>query len=101
MDPRANLCIRAGYLALRRIAEFFQIPFNPDPHPEDPISISEAEFIEVYDQLAAVGVPLKPDRAQAWRDFSGWRVNYDYVLLSLAALTMAPETPWTSDRPPV
>ena len=100
-DPRANLCIRAGYLALRRIAEFFRIPINQNPNPEDPISITEAEFIQVYDQLAATGVPLKPDRAQAWRDFAGWRVNYDSVLLSLAALTMAPEAPWTSDRPPV
>lgn len=101
IDARANLCIRAGYLALRRIAGFFQIPFNPDPQPGDSISISEEEFIEVYNQLASVGVPLKPDRVQAWIDFSGWRVNYDYVLLSLAALTMAPEAPWTSDRPPV
>ncbi len=30
-DPRANLCIRAGFLALRRIAAFFHIPYDGDP----------------------------------------------------------------------
>jgi hypothetical protein len=43
-------------------------------------------------------VPLKADLEQAWRDFAGWRVNYDRVLLSLASLTMAPYAPWSSDR---
>jgi hypothetical protein len=101
IDPRANLTIRAGYLALRRIGDFFQIPYNPDPQPNDPICISQREFDIAYDHLAKAGVPLKPDRNQAWQDFSGWRVNYDYVLLSLAALTMAPKAPWTSDRAPI
>ena len=44
------------------------------------------------------GVPLIADRDQAWRDFAGWRVNYDTVLLALAAMTMAPYAPWSSDR---
>jgi len=97
-DPRADLCIRAGYLALRRIADFFRIPYNPGPRPDEPISVTRQEFDEVYDRLASVGVPLKPDRDQAWRDFAGWRVNYDPVLLALAGLTMAPYAPWSSDR---
>jgi len=50
--------------------------------------------------IAAVSVPLKPDRDRAWRDFAGWRVNYDTTLLTLARLTVAPAAPWTSDRPP-
>jgi hypothetical protein len=48
--------------------------------------------------MAAAGVPLKADHDQAWRDFAGWRVNYDAALIGLAALTMAPEAPWSSDR---
>ena len=47
---------------------------------------------------AASGVPVRPDRDRAWRDFAGWRVNYDAVLLGLAGLTMAPYAPWSSDR---
>ena len=97
-DPLADLCIRAGYLALRRIADFFEVEYNPHPEPGDAISITHDEFAEAYSQLAAQGVPLKADREQAWRDFAGWRVNYDRVLLALAGLTNAPPAPWSSDR---
>jgi hypothetical protein len=97
-DPQAALTLRAGYLALRRIAAFFQIDYDPDPQPGDPISVARQEYDAVYAQLAAEGIPVKADREQAWRDFAGWRVNYDTVLLALAALTMAPRAPWSSDR---
>ncbi len=94
----AELCIRAGYLSLRRIADYFAIPYDPDPSPGDPISITRQEYDQVCDRLAKAGVPLRPDRDQAWSDFAGWRVNYDTVLLSLAGLVMAPYAPWSSDR---
>ena len=97
-DAQVDLCIRAGFIALRHICDFFGIPYNPDPKPDDPISIAQEEFDEVYDKLTEVRVPLKPDREQPWRDFHGWRVNYDSVLIHLAGLTMAPWTPWSSDR---
>jgi len=98
-DPRAQLCIRAGYLALRNIADFFRFPYPPDPrYPAQPISVSRAEFDAACAELAAQGVPLKEDRDQAWSDFAGWRVNYDLVLLALARLTMAPPSPWTGER---
>jgi hypothetical protein len=97
-DVQADICIRAGYLALRRIAGFFRIPYDPNPSPEDPISVTRGEFDEAYDRLAEVGVPLRADRDQAWRDFSGWRVNYDRVLVALATFTDAPVAPWSSDR---
>jgi hypothetical protein len=98
--PDAATCIRAGYLALRAIADLFGIPYNPDPTPDDPISVTKSEFLEVYERFEAAGVPVKPDREQAWRDFAGWRVNYDTVLLTLAGLVMAPYAPWSSDRSP-
>ena len=99
-DPQAALCIRAGYLALRHIADFFGVRYNPIPNSNDPISISRQEFEQTLDDLAAEGVPLKTDREQAWLDFNGWRVNYDTVLLALASLTSAPLAPWSSDRAP-
>jgi len=99
-DVQEDLCLRAGYLALRRIADFFSLPYDPSPSPGGPISVTRAEFDAACDELAAAGVPLKPDREQAWRDFVGWRVNYDRVLLILAALVMAPPAPWSSDRAP-
>jgi len=98
-DVQAEICIRAGYLALRRIADFFRIHYHPDPtFPESPIMVARSEFDQALDRLAAAGTPLKPDRDQAWVDFAGWRVNYDTVLIALAGLTMAPMAPWSSDR---
>jgi hypothetical protein len=99
-DPQAELCIRAGYLCLRRIARVFRIPCSSDPSPSDPISVTRAEFDEVYESLSQVGIPLKPDRDQVWRDFAGWRVNYDVPLVALSVLTVAPPALWSSDRVP-
>ena len=96
--PQAALCIRAGYLALREIADFFNIEYDPDPAPDGPISIARDEFDQVYARLAQAGVKVKTDRDQAWRDYRGWRVNYDRVLTALAGLVMAPYAPWSSDR---
>ena len=98
-DASAALCIRAGYLALRRIADYFDISHPQSPtYPTIPISITRAEFDEVLNQLTQAGVPMKADREKAWIDFAGWRVNYDRVLLVICSLVMAPQAPWSSDR---
>ncbi|MBL8045689.1 MAG: hypothetical protein JNL09_04065 [Anaerolineales bacterium] len=98
-DPQARLCIRAGYLALRHICDFFVIAYHPDPHfPAQPISVTRAEFDEAVERLRVAGLPLKTDLEQAWADFAGWRVNYDATLLALCALVTAPPAPWSSDR---
>jgi hypothetical protein len=99
-QPDAELCIRAGYIALRRITEYFRIPYDDDPSPDDPISIDRHEWEQVCDRLEAAGAQIKEDRDQAWRDFAGWRVNYDMPLLGLALLIAAPVALWSSDRSP-
>ncbi len=100
-EASAALCIRAGFLAFHRIADYFDIPHPHDPHyPEISICVERAEFDSVLDQLDAAGVPLKADREQAWRDFAGWRVNYDRSLILLCGLVMAPKAVWSSDRLP-
>lgn len=97
-DPRAELCIRAGYLCLQRVAAPLGIPFTEAPAPTDPISVSREEYDAVCDALSEIGVRLKADRDQTWRDFVGWRVNYDAVLIGLAVMTAAPYGVWSSDR---
>ena len=98
-EPSAALCIRAGFLALRRIANQFDRPNPQDPHfPTDPISVHRFEYDTVVAQLEAGGLPLKADRDQAWADFGGWRVNYDNSLIELCNLVMAPYAAWSSDR---
>ena len=100
-EASAALCIRAGYLALRRIANYFDIPNPQDPHyPENPICIDREEFDDLLNQLSIAGLPIKADRDQAWRDFAGWRVNYDRALILICGLVMAPVAPWSSDRAP-
>jgi hypothetical protein len=100
-ESSAMLAIRAGFLALRRIADYFEITYPADPHfPADQVSVSRPEFEAALDRMAGLGVPLKADRDQAWQDYGGWRVNYDRVLLALCSLTMAPVAPWSSDRAP-
>ena len=98
--PSANLCIRGGYTTLRRICDLFGIPYAEDPSPDDPISLDREEFDEAFDRLVEVGYPMVADRDQAWRDFAGWRVNYDQTLLALAVLLDVPYAPWTADRSP-
>jgi hypothetical protein len=97
----AALCLRAGYLAFRRIANYFDLPNPQDPHyPSTPICVERHEFDEVVDQLVKAGLPIKTDREQAWRDFAGWRVNYDRALILLCGLVMAPQASWSGDRAP-
>jgi hypothetical protein len=100
-EASAALCIRAGFLTFRRIANYLDIQNPQDPrYPATPICVERREFDEVLDQLASAGVPLKPDREQAWQDFAGWRVNYDRALILLCGLVMAPPAAWSSDRVP-
>ena len=97
-SPNAGAMVRSGYICLREIAGYFEIPYDADPAPTDPISVAREEFDEAYKAFEEAHLPLREDRDQAWRDFQGWRVNYDAVLLALAGLTMAPFAPWSSDR---
>ncbi|NJL92803.1 MAG: NAD(P)/FAD-dependent oxidoreductase [Anaerolineae bacterium] len=92
-ETQAALTIRAGFVALRSIADFFRIPYPTDPAPTDPISIQRAEFEAAYDELEAAGVPMLPNREECWRNFAGWRVNYDRPLLALAQPDPGPPTP--------
>ncbi len=83
-NPQADLVIRAGYLALRRVAGHHadqrttRTPGRPTPRAS-----RGREFEHALDVMASAGVPLVADRDRAWRDFNGWRVNYDQVLRGL------------------
>jgi hypothetical protein len=99
-NARPDLLLRTGFLCLRRIADFYNISYDPDPQSGDPILVSRREFDLVCVELRAADIPLKADLDQAWIDFAGWRVNYDTVLVELCALIMAPPAKWSSDRMP-
>lgn len=94
----ARVLIRAGFISLRRIADFFGVRYPTDPAPDDPIAISRSEFDVAFAALEDAGVPMTEDREAAWEAFAGWRVNYDSVILELAEIVMAPYAPWVADR---
>ncbi|MGQ0743167.1 MAG: hypothetical protein ACT4OS_02275 [Acidimicrobiales bacterium] len=97
-SPPAELCLRSGFLCLRSIANSLDIDHDRDPRPDDPISVTREEFDAACRRLAESGAPMRSDAEAAWAAFAGWRVNYDLVLVSLAALTQAPFATWSSDR---
>jgi hypothetical protein len=99
-DPQLDVTLRAGFIALRRIAALFNVPFEPDPHyPATSVHVTRKEYDLAYDVMCEAGLPVKTDREQAWKDFAGWRVTYDGALIGLARLTAAPAANWISAGP--
>ncbi len=90
----AGLCIRSGWLALRGLADYFRIPYPTHPEGTEAIAVSREEFDAVLEHLGRNGVPLLADREAAWRDFVGWRVNYDTIVERLHVLFTSPRVQW-------
>ncbi|HMZ06540.1 MAG TPA: hypothetical protein PK078_02905 [Anaerolineales bacterium] len=102
LEMSGALCIRAGFICFHHVTDYFGISHPHQPSfPETPINITRAEYDDLIRKLEEAGLPIKPDREQAWVDYAGWRVNYDRTLLVLCSLVMAPpNVPWSSDRAP-
>jgi hypothetical protein len=95
-SPTAGLCIRSGWLNLRRIADYFEISYSIKVNRKIPITISREEFDIVLARLERSGVPLIADHDAGWRDFVGWRVNYDTIIEASYKLFNCPRTDWHS-----
>ena len=93
-SPMAGLCIRSGWLALRRLADYFRVPYPNPVNRSTPISITRAEFDGVLARLERSGIPLVADREAAWCDFVGWRANYDSMIEAFFELFTCPRTDW-------
>ena len=93
-----GIVLRSGFLSLRTIADSFGLEYDPNPSHDDPIQIEREEFEQMLDALGKYGVPIHEDRDRCWDHYAGWRVNYDEVLIQLAAITNAPYAMWSSDR---
>lgn len=93
---QAETMIRSGYLALRAIADFFDVDPESQPGDHASLGVTRAEFDLLADRLIAGGVELRTDRDAAWADFAGWRVNYDQALTGLKEIVGHVPTHWGS-----
>lgn len=98
--PRqARLWLRMGAQALRSLAGAVRIEFDPDPRPTTPLRLTYEEYLKGVERLVQVDFPFERTPEEAWRHFTGWRVNYESIVDALTAVVMAPPAPWTLDRP--
>lgn len=81
---QARLCLRMGFTCLRKIADMLDIPYDPDPMPDDHIQLTYDEFLEGIERMRFVGFPIERDLEDAWHQFIGWRVNYESIAYQLA-----------------
>jgi hypothetical protein len=94
----ARHCLRTGFLGLRALVGVHQVDIPTDPRPDDPIALTYEEFQYGLDRLQAVGFPMERSREEAWRQFRGWRVNYEAAAYLIADHLVAAPAPWSGER---
>jgi len=108
--PEAEMCLHAGIVSLRHIADFHGISYHASYFRDDDetIAVREDEMVAACQELRAAGLPVVSDLGSAYEQFRARRVDYDHLVLALCAYLYAPPAPWSSDkavsgrpRPPV
>jgi hypothetical protein len=95
---QARMCLRMGYVALRRISRSLGWEFDEDPMPDSPLQLTEVEFIDAVALLTESGFPIERDPISAWPHFRGWRVNYEDLAYRWANRLVAAPAPWSGPR---
>lgn len=95
-DPHIQLCFKAGCLSVNRVSRFFDQQAHAEApkitDDEDPIEHPDrTAFYSAFKQLGDLGIPLKPDREQAWQSYDQLRSRYVGAIDYLAKLTMSPD----------
>jgi hypothetical protein len=90
--------LRVGYITMRTIAGTLGIEVNDDPHPDDPMVLTKAEFDEAVQHLADAGWTFERTPDEAWMHFRGWRVNYEAAAHGIAAYLDLPPALWSGPR---
>jgi hypothetical protein len=95
---QARLCLRGGFTCLGNVARAIGVPIAFDADPSDGISLSYDDFTEAIGRLREVDYPIERPLEDAWRDFLGWRVNYEAAAYALAWTVEAPPALWSGAR---
>lgn len=90
--------LRVGYITMRSIASTLGIEVSDDPHPDDPLVLTKAEYDEAVQHIAEAGWTFERPPDQAWPHFRGWRVNYEAAAHSIAAYLDLPPALWSGSR---
>ena len=96
----ARLCLRAGFLCFNQIAQAMGIKVPEEPDPRRGITLTYQEFLDAIDRMREVDFPIERDPAEAWVDFTGWRVNYEQAAYALAADLHVVPALWSGERRP-
>jgi MFS family permease len=94
----ARPLLRIGFTAMRTIATTLRVPVNDDPHPDDPLGLTRAEFDAAIRHLAQAGWTFERSPDEAWPHVRGWRVNYETAAWNVAAHLDVPPAPWSGPR---
>ena len=95
----ARLCLQVGSDCLRALAGALKIAYDPDPLPTTPIRLTFDEYRRGIDRLERAGFAFERTPEEAWRHFSGWRVNYEAIVDALTEVFVPPPAPWFPERP--
>ena len=94
----ARPVLRVGYVTVRALAASLRIPVPLDPHPDDPLELTRAEFDEGVEWARSSGWVPERDLDEAWRHFRGWRVNYEAAIYAIAYYLNLPPALWSGPR---
>ena len=94
----ARLCLRSGFLCFNQIGRAMGISVPEEPDPSSGISLTYPEFLDAIARLREVDFPIERDAADAWVDFVGWRVNYEYAAYVVANAVDAVPALWSGPR---
>jgi hypothetical protein len=94
----ARLALRAGFTALRDIAQVVGIHYEPDPLPNAEIILTYEEFVEGFKHVEDAGFRWERSAEDAWPHFRGWRVNYEAMAYALARRVDAVPAKWSGPR---
>lgn len=96
--PQARFVLRMGFTALRDLAASLRMPYDPDPRPDAPISLTYQDFLGGMQRLQQAGFEMERSPEEAWPHFKGWRVNYESLAYAIADRIDAVPAPWSGPR---
>ena len=99
-EVQARLCLRSGLICFGEVARAMglNVPAADAPNMAGGIELTYEDFLEAVERLREVDFPIERDPAEAWQDFSGWRVNYEKAAYAIALAVSAVRAPWSGPR---